>query len=103
MTIDKDKLIKLIDDNLDVVYNDNDMDDLVQLVNKIIKLFVPSTVKDKLYQGIIKRELKDKYEDDKYGTYCIQCGHYDTIENGILIHRHYRRCPTAQVERILEL
>lgn len=58
------------------------------------------TIKEKLYREIIKRELKDKYEEDKYGIHCISCGTYNPIPKKIT---HYRRCPAAQIERILAL
>lgn len=61
------------------------------------------TVKEKLYREIIKRELKGKYEDGRYGTNCIACGKVAVIKDGILIQGHYRKCPTAQLERILLL
>lgn len=61
------------------------------------------TIKEKLYQGIIKRELKDKYEEGRYGTQCKTCGTCGVIEEGILVHKHYWRCHTGQMERILAL
>ena len=61
------------------------------------------TIKERLYQAIIKRELKDKYEEGRYGTGCIACGKIATLEDGILIQEHYRRCPTAQLERVLAI
>lgn len=76
---------------------------LDNVANEIIELFLKSNTKEKLYKGIIKRELKDKYEESRYGTSCIKCGKIATIEDGILIQRHYRRCPIAQMERILAL
>ena len=56
--------------------------------------------KERLYKSAIKRELKDKYEEDKYGIHCLACGAYNPIAKKI---SHYRRCPTAQIERILAL
>lgn len=61
------------------------------------------TIKERLYKEVIKRELKDKYEDGRYGTACIACGKVTVIKDGILIQGHYRRCPTAQLERIVNL
>lgn len=61
------------------------------------------TLKEKLYKEIIKRELKNKYEDSRYGTSCIACGKVAAVEEGVLIQGHYRRCPTAQIERIISL
>ena len=58
------------------------------------------TVKERLYKEVIKRELKDKYEDDKYGTSCMSCGAYNPISKNII---HYRHCPTRQIERILSI
>ena len=58
------------------------------------------TIKEKLYQGIIKRELKDKYEEDKHSKTCKYCNAYAPKFDPIW---HYRRCPTAQLERILVL
>lgn len=108
MTIDKDKLIKLIDDNLDIVYNDKDMDGLVKVANEIIKFFAPSVIKEKLYKGIIARELKGKYrfgsnDEDKMVNQCSSCGKIATLEEGILVQGHHRKCPTAQLERVLAI
>ena len=58
------------------------------------------TIKEKLYCEAIKRELKNKYEEDKYGIHCIACGAYNLIAKKI---SHYRRCPTVQLERILTI
>ena len=59
------------------------------------------TTKERLYREALKRELKDKYEDGRYGTACIACGKVATLKEGILVQEHHRRCPTAQLERIL--
>lgn len=59
--------------------------------------------KNRLLKGIIKRELKDKYEESRYGTSCSKCGKMASLEEGILAQKHYRRCTTAQLERVLEL
>ena len=59
--------------------------------------------KNKLLKGILAREIKDKYEESRYGTSCIKCGKIATPEEGILVQGHYKRCPTAQLERILSL
>jgi len=61
------------------------------------------TIKERLYQAVIKRELKDKYEESRYGTHCRSCGKIPQLEEGILVQKHYRRCPTGQLERILAL
>lgn len=61
---------------------------------------VITTVKEKLYKGIIKRELKEKYEEDKFGMHCMSCGGYAPINKPL---NHYRRCPTAQMERAIAL
>ena len=58
------------------------------------------TVKEQLYKAAIKRELKEKYEEDKYGIHCISCGAYAPTAKKIV---HYRRCLTGQLERILAL
>ncbi len=74
------------------------------LADEIIKILGNgSNVKERLYQAIIKRELKDKYEESRYGTACIKCGKVGALEEGILIQEHYRRCPTAQLERVLAI
>lgn len=77
--------------------------DIHSTADEILELFTQSKIKEKLYQGIIKRELKDKYEEGRYGTQCKTCGTCGVVEEGILVHKHYRRCPTAQMERIIEL
>ena len=69
--------------------------------NEILKLIDRSRVKERLYRETIKRELKDKYEEDKYGVHCIACGAYGLLNDKSFYH--YRRCPTAQLERILAL
>ena len=63
------------------------------------------TVKERLYQAVIKRELKDKYEmnGDGITLSCISCGASEVVKDGILIQEHYRRCPTGQLERILAI
>ncbi len=61
------------------------------------------TIKERLYQAVIKRELKDKYEESRYGTHCRYCGMKAHLEEGILVQKHYRRCPTGQIERILAI
>ena len=72
------------------------------LADEIIKILGNgSNIKERLYRAIIKRELKDKYEDGRYGTACIACGKVATLKEGILVQGHHRRCPTAQLERIL--
>ena len=38
------------------------------------------TTKERLYKSVIKRELKEKYEEDKYGIHCISCGAYRIAE-----------------------
>ena len=58
------------------------------------------TIKEKLYRKALQREIADDYEDDKYGTSCKSCGAHNPIAKKIF---HYRRCPTAQIERILSL
>jgi len=58
------------------------------------------TVKEKLYKSIIKRELIEKYEEDRYGIRCISCGKYNPAGKQV---SHYRRCPTGQIERIILL
>ena len=59
--------------------------------------------KNKLLKGILAREIKDKYEESRYGTSCIKCGKIATLKEGILVQGHYRRCPTAQLERVLSI
>lgn len=58
------------------------------------------TIKERLYKATIKRELKEKYEEDKFGIHCMYCGAYAAIGKPIT---HYRRCPTARLERIVSL
>ena len=59
--------------------------------------------KNKLLKGILDREIKDKYEESRYCTSFIKCGKIANLEECILVQGHYRRCPTAQLERILSL
>ena len=62
--------------------------------------------KNKLLKGILAREIKDKYEESRYctnGTSCIKCGKIATLKEGISVQGHYRRCPTAQLERVLSI
>ena len=73
---------------------------LDKVADEIIELFTRSNIKENLYKKALKRELKDKYEEDKYGIHCIACGAYNPIAKKIF---HYRRCPTQQLERILAL
>ena len=61
------------------------------------------TTKERLYREVLKRELKAKYEEGRYGTNCIACGKIATLKEGILIQEHYRRCQTGQLERILAI
>lgn len=61
------------------------------------------TIKEKLYKEAIKREMKGKYEEGRYGTNCTACGKIATLEDGILVQEHHRKCPTAQIERILAI
>ena len=61
------------------------------------------STKERLYKEALKRELKDKYEEGRYGTNCIKCGKIATLKEGILIQEHYRRCPPAQLERVLAI
>lgn len=58
------------------------------------------TIKERLKHKALERELKNKYEEDKYGIHCISCGAYNPTGKEIF---HYPRCPTAQLERILSL
>ena len=74
------------------------------LADEIIKILGNgSNIKERLYRAIIKRELKDKYEESRYGTSCIKCGKIATLKEGILVQGHYRKCPTAQLERVLAI
>ena len=63
------------------------------------------TTKERLYKEALKRDLKDKYKlnADRITLSCMACGASEFIKDGILIQEHYRRCPTAQIERILAL
>lgn len=62
-----------------------------------------SIVKELLYKKALERELQNKYDEGRYGNQCSACGNIETIEKGILIKKHYRRCPTGQIERLLKL
>ena len=95
----KENLIKLLSDNInyDAIYNDNLP---AILAHEIIKLFPPKTIKTQLYYKALERELKDKYEEDKYGTSCRACGAHNPIAKKIF---HYWGCPTGQIERILSI
>lgn len=82
--------------------------DVIEAMEKYAKHRNPSIIKEKLYQGIIKRELKDKYrvgssDEGKIVTQCRACGKVAALEDGILIQGHYWRCPTAQMERVVAL
>lgn len=52
--------------------------------------------------------VKERFEENEYGRiYCIACGSYNPskgrqLRRGLLLP-HYRRCPTAQLERILAI
>ena len=59
------------------------------------------TIKEKLYHRALERELEEKYDKNEYGKHCLACGdYYDPVVEKIF---HYRRCPTAQLERILAI
>ena len=96
----KENLIKLLDDRFDLILSDGDYTKVEEVANEIIELSSKSYVKEKLYKGALKRELKDKYEEDKYGIHCIPCGAYNPIAKELF---HYPGCPTAQLERILSI
>ena len=95
----REKLIKLLDDNInyDAIHNDN-LPGI--LADEIIQLFPLSTIKEKLYKKALERDIVDAYENDKYGKSCKSCGAHNPIAKKIF---HYRRCPTAQLERILAI
>lgn len=97
----KEELTKLIDDFLGINYDAIYSDKLPGiLAEEIIELFPLNTIKEKLYKKALQREMVDAYEDDKYGTSCKSCGAHHPTSKKIF---HYRRCPTAQIERILAI
>jgi len=61
------------------------------------------TVKELLYKAVIRRALKDKYDVGINNSSCRYCGMQARIEEGILVQKHYRRCSTGQLERILAI
>ena len=99
MTI-KEQLEKLLEERWNSGYRKEVVFD--EFADEIIKLIPArrSATTERLYQAALKRELKDKYEEDKYGIHCIACGAYNPIFKKLF---HYRRCPTAQIERILSI
>ena len=68
--------------------------------DEIIKLF-GSNIKEKLYRKALEKVIKDDYEVDKYGSYCLECNTYTAA--GKKLKHNSRKCRTKQLERIIAL
>lgn len=57
--------------------------------------------KEKILYKALERVIKDDYETDKYGTYCLNCNSY--TPNGKTVRHNSRNCRTKHLERILAI
>jgi len=58
------------------------------------------SIKEKLYRRTLEEFIKDEYDADEGGIFCLQCNVY-TPKGKKKVHK--RKCFTGKVERILAI